>query len=172
MVSNYFWPNINKKTLLMSIWISGMWIYIHPHMVIMGIKRAFTCKGTFISKKHSCPKFWIFHTLLQIPATGLLLKQQNKIPWLFPDHFKKNFWKSPQRYSTLILKLAWKSFQALKFSNSLTFPEFWVKRWNSLTFPWFFGEISNSLTFPGSPGCVATLGHLLKKIHRLTMDYA
>ena len=48
---------------------------------------------------------------------------------------------------SLILKLVWKSHQVLKFSNSLTFPEFWIKCWNSLTFPWFFGQISNSLTF-------------------------
>ena len=38
-------------------------------------------------------------------------------------------------FRSLVLKLAWKSLQALKFSNSLTFPEFWIKYWNSLTFP-------------------------------------
>ena len=59
-----------------------------------------------------------------------------------------------------VLKLAWKSLQALKLSNSLTFLEFWIKCLNSLYFPWFFRLISNSLTFPSSPGlpgCVATL---------------
>ena len=63
-------------------------------------------------------------------------------------------------HRSLVLKLAWKSLQALKFSNSPTFPEFWIKCWNSPVFLWFFSQISNSLTFPGFlgfPGCVATL---------------
>ena len=59
-----------------------------------------------------------------------------------------------RKHRSSILKLVWKSHQVLKFSNSRTFPEFWIKCWNSQTFPWFFGQISNSLTFPG---CVATL---------------
>ena len=60
-------------------------------------------------------------------------------------------------FRSSVLKLAWKLLPALKFSNSLTSPELWIKCWNSLTFPWFFGQTLNSLTFPGSPGCVATL---------------
>ena len=37
-------------------------------------------------------------------------------------------------FRSLVLKLVWKSLQALKFSNSLTFPEFWIKCQNSLIF--------------------------------------
>ena len=55
-------------------------------------------------------------------------------------------------FRSLVLKLTCQLLPALKFSNSLTFPEFWIKCWNSLTFPRFFGQISNSWTFPGWVG--------------------
>ena len=74
----------------------------------------------------------------------------------FSDKKRKNRLFNVPMYDrigrSLILKLAWKSFQALKFSSSLTFSEFRIKCWNFLTFPWFFGQISNSLTFPSFPG--------------------
>ena len=57
-------------------------------------------------------------------------------------------------YRSLVLKLAWKSLPALKFSNSLTFPDFWIKCWNSLTFwsnikfPDFSRILDKMLKFP------------------------
>ena len=73
-------------------------------------------------------------------------------------------------HRSLVLKLASKSLQALKFSNSLTFPEFWIKCRNSLTFPWFFSQISNSLTFPGSPGLLGCLPTLIRHYLSLRHD--
>ena len=35
------------------------------------------------------------YILLDNLCTGMLLKQEKKIPWLFPDHFKKNFCFTP-----------------------------------------------------------------------------
>ena len=60
-------------------------------------------------------------------------------------------------FRSLILKLEWKSLQALKLSNSLTFP-------------WFFSQISNSLTFPGSPGLLGCLPTLIRHYLSLRHD--
>lgn len=59
---------MDGEASLMSMCISGMWIYINPYMVTTCVKGTIACEDTLISKKYSYCKIWTYHAQLQDPA--------------------------------------------------------------------------------------------------------